>query len=996
MKLIKHWLMTAVLLLGSVAASGEDFEVDGIYYKITSSANLTVAVTYRGKYYDTYSNEYTEAVTIPATVTNNGVTYSVTSIEDNAFNSCHKLTAVTIPESVTSIGYSAFGSCSSLTSVNIPQQPQIASIGQYAFSGTAWLNNQPNGIVYIGNVLYCYQGTMPANTNIEVREGTVSISAGAFDGNRNLTSIIIPESVTSIEAYVFRYCTNLISVTIPENSKLRSIKSQVFYNCSSLTSITIPNGVTEFGFEAFCGCTGELVVNCNIPYNSSSSSKDGGAFYGSDFTKVTIGEGVILIGDFAFCASSLTSITIPESVTEIGYSAFGSCSSLTSITIPDSVTEIEDHTFQFCSSLTSIFIPESVTAIGKQAFRGCSSLTSINIPEGVTEIGEWAFYDCNNLASINISKSVTEIEELTFYNCSSLASITIPEGVTEIGEGAFYDCSSLTSITLPKSLLKIYRVAFDGCINLSSITCNAVFPPTSSSSSFNEVDKSIPLYVPVTSVSAYQSEKPWNEFTNIIGKAFGTCGDNLRWEFTNEGELIIDGVGTMDNYTSESDLPWYEYITSIKTITIRGGVTSIGSKAFFGCSNLIVTTLPESITSIGRDAFAGCSKLTSIVLPKKMAEIGDKAFDGCISIVSIVIPEGVTSIGCGTFRNCSTLTSISIPESVTTIGEDAFHNCGRLTTITLPKELTSIGDYAFCGCNSLTSINIPVGVVEIGKSTFVNCRSLTTVTLPRGVASIGEYAFYGCYGLTSIISKAVNPPVCDNNAFKDVNKTISIYVTASAIADYQVANGWSEFTNYHPLCETITIDQYGSITCCSKYTLDFSNVEGIKAYAATGYNNITGVVTLTRMMTAQSGEGLFIKGDPGEYRVPLMESTGDNTLNMLVGTLENTLIDALSNDGLYVNYKYTIKEGDSEPLFHQFANNSTLSAGEAYLRIPTVWLPSTETKSISYRFDDGTTDIVDADFNMQNTEHIYDLMGRRVEYPIKGCIYIVNEKKMVY
>ena len=260
-------------------------------------------------------------------------------------------------------------------------------------------------------------------------------------------------------------------------------------------------------------------------------------------------------------------------------------------------------------------------------------------------------------------------------------------------------------------------------------------------------------------------------------------------------------------------------------------------------------------------------------------------------------------------------------------------------------------------------------------------------------------AFYDCHSLKDVYCYAENIPSTSFYAFNYREKA-TLHVPSCSVENYIMTSPWNKYGKILPLDATLTINQYGSATYCSKYALNFSTVEGLKAYAATGYNNITGVVTLTRVMTAQPGEGLFIKGEPGEYKVPLMESTGDNTLNMLVGTLESTSINALSDDGLYANYKYTIKEGDSEPLFYPFADGSTLGTGKAYLRIPTAWLPSTGARSISYRFDEGegTTDIEEQELSIFNSQQsiVYDLYGRKVENPVKGSIYIVNGKKIIY
>ena len=301
---------------------------------------------------------------------------------------------------------------------------------------------------------------------------------------------------------------------------------------------------------------------------------------GLAFTAIDGGYEVSGIGE---CTD--TDIVIPLSynnlpVTSIGYSAFEDCTSLTNITIPDSVTSIGGYAFCGCSSLTSITIPDSVTSINMSTFISCSSLTSVTIPNSVTSIGYSAFMSCSSLTSITIPDSVTSIGDYTFMSCSSLTSITIPDSVTSIGSCAFNNCSSLASIVVDEENT-VYHSAGNCLIETESKTLiggckNNVIPADGS----------------VTSIGSY---------------AFYECDSLTSIEIPNSVTSIgDDAFGDCDSLTS---------------IEIPNSVTSIGSYAFEDCTSLTSITIPDSVTSIGDDAFAYCSSLTDIYVPWSEGEI---------------------------------------------------------------------------------------------------------------------------------------------------------------------------------------------------------------------------------------------------------------------------------------------------------------------------------------------------------------------------------------
>ena len=361
--------------------------------------------------------------------------------------------------------------------------------------------------------------------------------------------------VTSIGKYAFYKCSGLTSVTIPNS--VTSIGISAFYNCSGLTSVTIGNSVTSIGNSAFSNCSG--LISIIVDESNPSFSSIEGILYNNDATTliycpitkktVTIPNSVTSIGYSAFSGcSGLTSVTIPNSVTSIGERAFSDCSGLTSVTIGNSVTSIGYYAFSGCYGLTSVTIPNSVTSIRERAFSGCSGLTSVTIPNSVTSIGERAFSDCSGLTSVTIGNSVTSIGYYAFDGCYGLTSVTIPNSVTTIVQSAFSNCRGLTSVTIGNSVTSIGKYAFSGCSKLTSIYCQGTKPPRENpreSIVFSEaILKECTLYVPIGCQAAYEAVDPWRNFWNIEEMDFSGIDDIIS---DNIGISVINRAIHIDN-----------------------------------------------------------------------------------------------------------------------------------------------------------------------------------------------------------------------------------------------------------------------------------------------------------------------------------------------------------------------------------------------------------------------------------------------------------------
>ena len=363
--------------------------------------------------------------------------------------------------------------------------------------------------------------------------------------------------------------TKQITIKLEEAGTLPSkIGDTKKYKITNLKIMGEINGTDLRFIREMAGCDykgmgteGKLVT---LDLSGSKIVKGGDFYYGYydyyDHNSYYYTTSDDVIGDYAFSGcSSLTSLTLPSSVTSIGGHAFEKCSGLTSLTLPSSVTSIGEFAFRYCSGLTSLTIPSGVTTIDYYAFADCRGLTSLTLPSSVTSIGGHAFAWCSGLTSLTLHSSVTSIGDYAFAWCSGLTSLTLPSSVTSIGGHAFAWCSGLTSLTLPSSVTEIDWSAFERCNNLKECNC-------------------------------------------LLDSDLETC---LAYSHDDWTKIPVD------------EIKYYHNGQELTKLEIPSGVDKIGSYSFYKGVNLTSLTLPSSVTSIGSSAFEGCSGLTSVYVSWK-------------------------------------------------------------------------------------------------------------------------------------------------------------------------------------------------------------------------------------------------------------------------------------------------------------------------------------------------------------------------------------------
>ena len=835
----------------------------------------------------------------------------LTSIGDNAFNSCQYLASITIPKSVTSIGQEAFSS-SGLNSISIPNN--VITIGVSAFNGCIDL------------------------ISVKMGKKVSDIGDEAFNGCSSLTSITLPYMLESIGNKAFYGCA-LISITIPDN--VTEIGEEAFKNNSSLTTVILGEDITEIKQQTFFGCT--------------------------SLSSIIIPEEVTSIGDNAFNGCALTSITIPDNVEEIGEYAFANNGHLTTAILGEGIMEIEKGTFNACPSLTSVVIQDGVTTIGDETFGGCNSLTSVKLPETLTSLGESVFP--NSLKSIELPNSFTVIPDNLFYD-NKFQYIKLGNNVKSIGKNAF----GSDELVIEISTLYPPKIASDAFPNVEYLSdINVILPSAAAETAYRKVavwkEMTFSNQSNIAEVTVdTPGELSWElldecgiqpaKVVELKVNGIINAADFSQMLVNMKSLLRLDLSGCNITEIPDNALNGK---TQLQKLTLPTRLQTIGNSAFQGCVYLTgELDLPSTLTSIGESAFVG-TDYTSVKMPYSLKTIGDYAFnnvpikqrlqipdrvisvgayafagtqinglvffDGVTSIGDyafdgtpiqghVTIPDGVTYLGKGAFRN-SQLSTVFLPNSVTELSEGLFQGCPNLNLVYVPDNYTAFDGSAFDGCGALTIlrlsanlesmgeysfqstpleyIKVPSQVEVLSKGVLKNCKSLASLSLPANLKTVEAEALNGCTALRNLSVEAIKPPVIKNrSAIRGINTDLCIIsIPTQSYKDYVLAEYWGQFVQMR---NDIAVETSGNGEIAFESVEEDEESPNLRPSFARGRRRVSTLASEEESLTyANNGSSVYVP-QQGQVRFYIIPAEGEEILS---ATLDGEDIMPYIVDGVY-------------------------------------------------------------------------------------------------
>ncbi len=1005
MKKILSLLTLALFCLVGGSAWAQTFTQGNLKYTVNGDKTVSVSK----------SSNTTGAIVIPATVTYGGVTYTVTEVPAKAFNET-SITSVTIPATVTSLGSQAFASCSALGNIIFQDgDEEVLWIDNRGGNMGTFYDSNAQKTIYIGRNLALTSTNAPFNNAISVEFGSkvTAINDRLFYDANLLSNVKMAGSITSIGSYAFSYAGTDAAVSemkVQLSNTLESVGEAAFRGCVNLKSITLPQTLTN-------------------------------------------------IYDAAFASTGISSLSVPASVTSLPMQGFASCQNLKRIVIEDGDEYLwidsrggNVGTFYGCPAQKTIYIGRNlsltdnrspfadnnttsvefgskVTEINDNLFYNSDMLSNVKMSNSITTIGYGAFQSSGDAASVSemkvqLSSKLTSIDGKAFESCVNLKSITLPQTLTNIYDEAFA-CTGLTSLTVPASVESLPFRGFASCQNLKRINIEDgdeilwIDSRGGSYGTFYDCPAQKTIYIG-RNLSLTDNRSPFTD-NNTTSVEFGDKVTEINACLFSGSTLLSNVKMAGSIHTIGSDAFSYagtDAAVSELHIQMSGIVSSIGAKAFYGCSTLKSITLPQTLLGIGEEAFA-CSGLTSISIPASTTDLPSRCFASCAALQRIVFEDTdeyvwVNTNGTNsTFYECPAQKSIYLGRGL--LLNDNNSPFSNVTSVEFGREITEIPSILFGSATELTEVIVPWETpISIEYSTFTNeAYQNATLFVPNG--TINKYKahavwkqflkIYNSYYTVTVVGAGITVSNTKPHYGEDVTVTIlddpdrmlvSLKVNGTDVTS-QVSGGKYVITNvssnievvatFRSTKEFITLTEGYAVFSCPQ-DLDFSE-SNLCAYIVSGVNKNTHQVLMTRVFDVPAGTGLYLIGTPGQtYKIPYSESYSIYK-NFLVANLTKGTVDATT--GSYTNYAFGTEGG--EPGFYPINGSTTLQAQTAYLQLPTSFVEAGVKMSIILE-----EDLIDGieDFYMDNDADaaIYDLAGRRLGKTKKG-INIVNGKKVL-
>ena len=664
----------------------------------------------------------------------------VTALGDDLFNYATKMTNMTLPDGLITIGARTFQGCSNLE-WNVKFPSTLTTVGDNAFSGCNKINGNLDEIMKY-NVKYgkgvfmrCSSLTGDIATLIGMLdENETVISESLFSGFSGATgNLIIPARITKIEDNAFYGCSGLNSVTFESNDNLQSIGNYAFYQCSGLgETLDLPDSVKSIGEYSF-------------------SENEG-----------------------------ITGLDLPNSLETMGQCSFYRCSNLVGpVSIPSGLKVLETGMFQKCNKLSSVTFNSNnngVTEIGSSAFSSCSNLENLILSGTLTKIDFYAFYDCQSLTNIFLPDSLITIDSGAFQNCVNIDITHWSENLTSIGDHTFSSCLKLSTIPNKNKLLSIKQSSFEGCTLLGSSGENNIISWLSESN-INELGSDCfknCKHLTGDFLGSIKNKK--NNEIKLNGSPF--VGTNIKFAKV----LNLDGKTSISTNEYAGVTKFLDVSgNEITTLNIPDTITIIGNYAFSGCSSLVNINVSNNVTSIGIGAFQNCTSLSHIDLPQNSSYtiLSYYLLNGCSNLKSIEIPKYITLIQDNALANCD-FETLNIPGNVKIIKGGSLANSYNLKSITLNEGTEYFGSQFLRGA-AITEIVFPNSAIQLDESVLHYCPKLKKITLGKNITKIPKDMLYVTNQVEEIIIKG-NITEIGANAFADIPTLKKLDMNWSSIA----------------------------------------------------------------------------------------------------------------------------------------------------------------------------------------------------------------------